>query len=247
MAMAPGTRRVLVTGAASGIGRAVVERFRATGDHVFGVDLDWNHYDGAPEDVGATCDVTDEASVSATLTAAIETLSRLDVLVNCAGAVSHATVPDQSLADFNHLLAVNVLGPFLTAKHAIPTMASGGGGAIINVASQLGLVAAPASAAYCASKGALIQLTRAMALDHAHQGLTVNAVCPGPTETPLLHRDLDNSPHPQALRAGVTATIPVGRFAQPSEIAAAVSYFADPDSRATTGTCLVVDGGITAQ
>jgi len=138
---------------------------------------------------------------------------------------------------------INARGPYLVARHAVPHLRRAGGGTIVNLASQLGLVAAPNATAYCASKGAAIQLTRAMAIDLAPDAITVNAVCPGPTDTPMLRSYFDSSPAPQDERAAFEATMLTGRFVAAQEIAEAVFNLAHPLARSTTGSTVVVDGG----
>ncbi|UGS34946.1 SDR family NAD(P)-dependent oxidoreductase [Capillimicrobium parvum] len=236
-------RRVLVTGAASGIGASTAARFRAAGDRVAGVDRDAEALQMVELDVRATGDVSDEGSVRAAVDETARALGGLDVLVSAAGVAGRGNVADLDAAEWDRVFAINVRGLFLTAKHAIPHLRNAGGGSIINLASQLGLVAAPDAAAYCASKGAAIQLTRAMAIDHATDGITVNAICPGPTATPMLDAYFDGSDDPDAERADFEATMLTGRFVQPEEIAEAAFYLAHPAARSTTGAVLVVDAG----
>ena len=240
-------RRVLVTGAASGIGRAVAARFHAAGDRVAGLDLDAAGLGDAALAARVACDLRDPGATADAVEAAAAELGGLDAVVCCAGVIRHATVEDCPLDDWDEMMHVNARGPFLVAKHAIPHLRAAGGGAIVVVASQLGLVGVRASAAYCASKGAAIQLARAMAIDHAAERIAVNALCPGPTATPLLERDLATIGDAGVLSAAIGGSLPLGRLVEPEEIAAMAFYLCQPDARATNGASIVVDGGDTAR
>lgn len=234
---------MVVTGAASGIGACVARRFRANQDRVAGLDRDETGLDQVELDFRAACDVRDAASVAVAIDAAAAALGGIDVLVSAAGVSGRGTVAELAVEEWDRVMNINARGLFVVAKHAIPHLRAAGGGAIVNLASQLGLVGAPDAAAYCASKGAAINLTRAMAVDHAADGITVNAVCPGPTDTPMLDSYFDASPDPEAERAAFRATMVTGRFVEPAEIAEAAFYLARPEARSTTGSTLVVDGG----
>jgi NAD(P)-dependent dehydrogenase (short-subunit alcohol dehydrogenase family) len=184
-------------------------------------------------------DVRDEDAVAAALAAA----GRLDVLVNVAGIGSTTNTPDTSLETWERVFAVNVTGTFLCCKHAIPAMASSGGGVIVNVASVAGLVGLRNRAAYCASKGAVIAFTRALAIDHVADGIRVNAVCPGTIETPWVRRLVEEAGESlDALRARQL----LGRLGTPEEVADAILYLASDSAAFLTGTLLTVDGGLTA-
>jgi meso-butanediol dehydrogenase / (S,S)-butanediol dehydrogenase / diacetyl reductase len=184
-------------------------------------------------------DVRDEDAVAA----AFADAGRLDVLVNVAGIGSTTNTPDTSLETWERVFAVNVTGTFLCCKHAIPALASSGGGTIVNVASVAGLVGLRKRAAYCASKGAVIAFTRALAIDHAADGIRVNAVCPGTIETPWVRRLVDDAGESlDALRARQL----LGRLGTPEEIADAILYLASEAAAFLTGTLLTVDGGLTA-
>jgi NAD(P)-dependent dehydrogenase (short-subunit alcohol dehydrogenase family) len=226
--------RVLVTGSGSGIGAAVAHRFADNGFDITIADL---HPDDVARELGASSirlDVRDEAQVA-------PAMRGVDVLVNAAGIGSTTTAPDTPLEVWEDVFAVNARGTFLCCKHAIPGMRERGGGTIVNVASIAGLVGLRNRAAYCASKGAVIALTRALAVDHVGDGIRVNAVCPGTVDSPWVRRLVEQSGESLA---DLTARQPLGRLGTPEEIADAVLYLATAEF--ATGTILTVDGGMTA-
>src|SRR5512133_894327 len=220
-------KRALVTGAGSGIGAAVARLLEAEGAEVVAADL---------TGTAVHLDVRNEAQVAAVA-------HDVDVLVNVAGIGSTTSAPDTPLDVWENVFAVNARGTFLCCKHAIPDMVQRGGGAIVNIASVAGLVGLPNRAAYCASKGAVIALTRALAIDHVGQGVRVNAVCPGTVDSPWVRRLVDEVGESlDALRARQ----PMGRLGTTEEVAQAVLYLASDAAAFITGTGLVIDGGLTA-
>ena len=232
-------KRALVTGAGSGIGAAVARRLAAGGAEVLLADVALTPVEALARELGAQplqLDVRDETQVApATL--------GLDVLVNAAGIGSTTTAPETPLDVWEDVFAVNARGTFLCCKHAIPGMAERGGGSIVNVASVAALVGLRNRAAYCASKGAVVALTRALAVDHVADGIRVNAVCPGTVDTPWVRRLVEDAGESlDALRARQ----PIGRLGLPEEIADAVAYLASDAAAFVTGTTLVIDGGLTA-
>ena len=233
--------RAIVTGAASGIGAAVVARLGRDGHRVGALDVDTEGLGRIEADARAVADVSVETEVRAAIDELSAALGGLDAVVSCAGIAGRGTVADTDLADWERIFAVNVRGVYLTAKAAIPHLRRAGGGAVVNIASQLELVAAPNAAAYCASKGAVVLLTRAMALDHAAEGIRVNCVCPGPTATPMLERYFAESPPGE--RELYERAQAHGRLVEPEEIAGAVAYLVSPAAGSTIGAALVVDGG----
>jgi NAD(P)-dependent dehydrogenase (short-subunit alcohol dehydrogenase family) len=226
--------RALVTGGGSGIGAAVAHRLADDGFDVTVADL---QPDGVATDLGATAirlDVRDEAQVA-------RAMDGVEVLVNAAGIGSTTTAPDTPVEVWDDVFAVNARGTFLCCKHAIPAMRAHGGGAIVNVASVAALVGLRNRAAYCASKGAVVALTRALAVDHVGDRIRVNAVCPGTIDTPWVQRLVSGAGESlDALRARQ----PMGRLGTPEEVADAVVYLATAEF--VTGTVLTVDGGLTA-
>ena len=186
----------------------------------------------------------DADALAAAVDEAAAALGGLDVVVAAAGIAARGTVADTDPDDWDRVLAVNLRGVYLTGRAAIPHLRAAGGGAIVNIASQLGLVAAAGAAAYCASKGAVISLTRAMAIDHGPEGIRVNCVCPGPTDTPLLEPYFGGARRPGGRAAGPTRRCScTARLVTAEEVADAVAYLAAPGSSSTMGAALVVDGG----
>jgi NAD(P)-dependent dehydrogenase (short-subunit alcohol dehydrogenase family) len=226
--------RALVTGGGSGIGAAVAHRFADDGFNVTVADLE---PDAVATELGAIAlrlDVRDEAQVA-------QAMDGVEVLVNAAGIGSTADAPGTSVEVWDDVFAVNARGTFLCCKHAIPGMKARGGGAIVNIASVAGLVGFKNRAAYSASKGAVIALTRALAVDHVSDKIRVNAVCPGTIDTPWVKRLVEGAGESlDALRARQ----PMGRLGTPEEVADAVLYLTTAEF--ATGTILTVDGGLTA-
>jgi 2-keto-3-deoxy-L-fuconate dehydrogenase len=234
-------KRALVTGAGSGIGEAVARGLHAEGADVLLADVRAESVETIAAELGArataaTLDVRDEHAVR-------EATADLDVLANVAGIGSTTTAPETALDTWEDVFAVNARGTFLCCKHAIPSMVARGGGSIVNMGSVAGLVGLRNRAAYCASKGAVIALTRALAIDHVADAVRVNAVCPGTVDSPWVRRLVDDAGESlDALRARQ----PMGRIGTPDEIAAAVLYLASDDAAFVTGTAFVIDGGLTA-
>ncbi len=241
------SRRVLVTGGASGIGAASVARFQEEGCRVAALDVDEAMLAQSGADARVACDVSDDASVAAAVERAVAELGGLDVVVAAAGVASRGSVVECTPQEFGRVMSINVRGVYLTCRATIPHLRAAGGGAIVVVASQLGMVAVPDAAAYCASKGAAVNLTRAMALDHAAEGIRVNCVCPGPTDTPLVQRFFEESGDRAATQQAFEDAVSIGRLIEPAEIAEAIAYLASERAKATIGTALVVDAGYTTR
>lgn len=239
----------IVTGAASGIGRATAELLAAEGSRVLLADLD-----GAGEGVARSiesrggaagfieADLTQASECEAVVSAALDLHGGIDVLINCAGTIRRATVVDTSESDWDRVMAVNVKSVYLMAREAIPEMARRGG-AIVNVASGWGVTAGARAAAYCASKGAVLQLTRAMAVDHAEQGIRVNCVCPGDVDTPMLQQEADDLGMTLEALRHQSAERPMGRVGSALEVAQTVLYLVGDRARYVTGATVLVDGG----
>jgi len=244
-------RVALVTGGAAGIGRAIAGRLAGAGAAVVVFDRDEPGARGAADALGSAGrsalavagDVTCAGDAERAVAAARDGFGRLDVLVNNAGIIRRATVVEMDEADWDRVMAVNVKSVFLFARAAVPVMAAAGGGVIVNVSSGWGLVGGRRAAAYCASKGAVVQLTRALALDHAAEGVRVCAVCPGDTDTAMLRDEASQLGEREADFLADAARRPLGRIGRPDDIAQAVLYLASDAASFVTGTTLVVDGG----
>ncbi|MHB8340176.1 MAG: SDR family oxidoreductase [Mycobacteriales bacterium] len=239
-------RAAIVTGSAMGIGRAVARRLCEEGAQVVGID----RVEGDPVEVDwpmIAADVSQPADCERAVAAAGERLGRLDVLVNSAGVQRYGDVPATSVATWAEVIGTNLSGAFYVSKHAVPRMLDGGGGAVVHVASVQAFVAQRGVAAYAASKGGLVALARAMAVDHAPT-VRVNAVCPGSVDTPMLRASAALfAPEPggaDELVAKWGRMHPLGRPATPGEVAEAVLFLASSRASFITGEALRVDGGL---
>jgi len=246
-----GGKVAIVTGAGSGIGRASALRFAAEGAAVVAADIRGPKVDETvamiERDGGtaAPCqaNVADASDVERMVAVAVETYGHLDALFNNAGTLRPGTAVDLSVEDWDLVMAVNVRSVFLGAKYAVPALVARGGGTIVSTASVSGLEGDRASVVYSASKAAVINLTRALSVDHAEAGIRVNCICPGAIDTPPVGRMLND---PDARRRSEHAH-PLGRLGRPEEIAAAAVWLSSDESSFVTGQAIVVDGGLTAQ
>jgi NAD(P)-dependent dehydrogenase (short-subunit alcohol dehydrogenase family) len=229
-------RVAFVSGAASGIGAAVATRLADEGASVVGGDIEVMAG-------GIVCDVTDPGSCAAAMASVLERHGRLDVLANVAGIGMSRRIGDMSLEEWRAVIDVNLTGTFLLSQSALPALLESRG-VIVNMGSVAGLRATPYNAAYCASKGGVIMLTKSMAIELAQAGVRVNAVCPGSVDTPLLRNFRLPEGADMALLA--RASSPMGRLIDPAEVAAAVAYLASDDAATVSGTTLVIDGAATA-
>ena len=242
----------VVTGGGSGIGLAAVRLFASEGADLVIVDRELASLRAAPGDTGAKPplllegDVGDEETVERHAAAVTERFDGFDILLAGAGWSNRRSVPDTSLADWEGVLNTHLTGSFLWSRAAIASMRGRGGGAIILIASQLAFAGGRNNAAYIAAKGAIVSLVRTMAVDHAPEGIRVNAIAPGATRTPLFESGLREAEDPAAAEAFSLSRHPMGRFGRPEEVARAALFLASEDSSFTTGTCLMVDGGWTA-
>ncbi len=241
---------VLVTGAAAGIGRATAILFGHEGAAVVVHDLKAEGQataDAIGAAGGRACfvrgDVTRAADCEAAVQRAVSEFGRLDILVNNAGIIRRASVVETTEEEWDRVMAVNVKSVFLFSKVAVPIMARQGGGVIVNTASGWGLDGGKDAASYCASKAAVVNLTRAMAIDHADQHIRVNCVCPGDTDTAMLREEARQLGQDISGFLARSAKRPLGRMGRPAEIAHAILFLASDASSYVTGTALVVDGG----
>jgi NAD(P)-dependent dehydrogenase (short-subunit alcohol dehydrogenase family) len=238
----------IVTGGGSGIGRAIAQAFAREGAGVVIAGRDSGKLQQAAREMGADClafmaDVSRPADVEKLVAAAGERFKRVDVLVNNAAVLLPGTAESLSEDDFDQTFSINVRGLWLLARAVLPRMRAAGGGSIINIGSVLSMVGARNRVAYAASKGAVLAMTRAMALDHAAEKIRVNCICPGIVETELVAKfNSDENVRRQRL-----ALHPVGRFGQPEDVAGLAVFLASDESAWITGTAQTVDGGYSAQ
>lgn len=234
-------RTALVTGAAGGIGAAVVRALRAEGARVAVADRDTG---GIEAEAHLPGDLRDGGYCDGLPAAAVKALGRLDIVVNNAGVITRGKVTETSDADWALSLGVNVEAPFRISRAAIPVMAAAGGGAIVNTASCWGLRPGPDHAVYCMTKAALASLTQCMGMDHAHQGIRINAVCPNEVNTPMLRTGfIRRGFDPDSAVAELGRTVPLGRIAEPEDIADVVLFLASDAARYMCGALVEVNGG----
>lgn len=236
----------IITGGASGIGRAIAERFYSEGARLMLVDFSGKQ-DAVAAELGENAsgfqaDVTKASDVKAMVDATLDRFGQLDILINNAGTDGQSvSIVDYPEDEYERVMAVNSRSVFLGMKYAIPAMLAAGGGAIVNTASTAGVVGFGQMPAYCASKGAVVQLTRSVAMEFADRNIRVNAVCPGPIATDMTINI------PADIMQQVIARTPLGRYGEPDEIAKVVLFLASDLGSFVTGTAMLADGGLTAQ
>ena len=246
-------KAAFITGGASGLGRAMAIAFASEGARVAIADIDLGRGRDVARSIGDRAiflshDVTSEEQWVANLAEAARIFDRLDTLVNNAGIGTRGNVETTSLEEWRRIHAVNLDGPFLGTKHAIPYIAKAGGGAIINISSVAGLIGARDSAAYCASKGGLRLLTKSVALHCAHRknGVRCNSIHPVYSDTPMVDQMVAAVKEPEKMRRALEQMIPLGRLGTPEELAAMAVYLASDEARFVTGAEFAFDGGFTA-
>src|SRR6266436_3318262 len=244
----------LITGGGTGIGRAIALAFAREGAKVAVAGRRKEKLEETLRELekrGGTglaiaSDVSKAKDAERAVRETAKAFGKLNVLVNNAGVLHASTIEGISEEQWDKLMTINLKGPFLMCKAALPAFRKAGGGAIVNVGSVLGLVAMKERAAYCASKGGVTMLTKAMAIDHGHENIRVNCICPSIVETELVKGLFDAGEKGQALRKGRLALIPLGRFGQPADVAEMAVFLASEESSWLTGAAIPLDGGLTA-
>jgi NAD(P)-dependent dehydrogenase (short-subunit alcohol dehydrogenase family) len=244
----------IVTGGGTGIGREIALAFGREGAKVAVLGRRREPLHRVVGELGqlgskavaVCCDVTKTQEVEGAVDEVRKALGGVNVLVNNAGVLSVSTIETISEEDWDQVMEINLKGPFLMSRAVLPAFLLAGGGAIVNIASVLGLVAMKDRAAYCASKGGVVLLTKAMALDHAHQNVRVNCICPAIVETELVEGLFHPTDEGQKARNARIGTLPLGRFGKPKDIADLAVFLASEESSWMTGTAIPVDGGLSA-
>jgi len=247
-------KSAVITGGGTGIGQAIALAFAREGAQVAVAGRRKEKLDetlhllqrAGCSALALECDVTKAADTQRVVKSAEGAFGKVNVLVNNAGALSVSTVENITEEDWDRVMATNVKGPFLMSRAALPAMRRAGGGSIINVGSVLGIVAIRDRAAYCASKGGVSMLTKAMALDHAQDNIRVNCVCPSIVESDMTRNLFAETEVGRQTRESRLASIPLGRFGKPADIAGLTVFLASEESSWMTGTVIPVDGGVTA-
>lgn len=247
-------KTAVITGGGTGIGQAIALAFAKEGARVavagrrmekLQETLSLLKQSGS-DALAMECDVTKSADTERLVKAAEDRFGNVNVLVNNAGALSVSTVETISEEDWDRTMGANLKGPFLMSRAVLPAMRRAGGGSIVNIGSVLGIAAIRDRAAYCASKGGVAMLTKAMALDHAHDKIRVNCVCPSIVESAMTEMFFAETEAARKLRESRLASVPLGRFGKPNDIAGIVVFLASDESSWMTGTVIPVDGGVTA-
>ncbi|CAA9420538.1 3-oxoacyl-[acyl-carrier protein] reductase [uncultured Rubrobacteraceae bacterium] len=245
-------KRTIVTGAGSGIGRAVALRLAAEGARVVISDVDEVAARAVAREIGGETlvrktDVASPDDVEALVATTVDEWEGLDVMVNNAGVGVAGTVTDTPEEDYERVMDVCLKGTFFGMKYAIPAISESGGGSVVNLSSVAALVGIPDRAVYSAAKGAILAITRAAAIDHVEEGVRVNCIAPGTVDTPWIGRITAGYDDPGEARQNMQARQPHGRFVTPEEIAAMAAYLASDESASVIGACMIVDGGVTAR
>jgi len=240
-------RVAVVAGGCGGIGQAICRRFVNEGAHVIAADVA-----PMPEALQSSAqyfnhDVTREQSAQELMAFVEQQFGHLDVLVNAAGIEIEKTIEETTLDEWQRIFAINVTGTFLTSKYGVPLMRKKGAGSIINFGSYDGFIADPNLAAYCATKGAVHALTKAMACDYGKENIRVNAICPGFVATPMLESFFGDSGDIESLKQEVRDIHPLRRYGIPDDMANLVNWLAGDEARYASGALWVLDGGLTAQ
>lgn len=238
------SKRAIVTGGAGGIGTAICRRFTEEGAEIISLDI----APGTQENwTGFQVDITNQNDLQGVIAKIEKQWNRVDVVINAAGIEIEKTIEETSLEEWNKIFAINVTGTFLVSKLCLPLLRKSGKGNIINFGSYDGFIADPKLAAYCATKGAVHALTKAMACDHGPEGIRVNAICPGFVDTPMLESFVGESGNIQDLKKHIEQLHPIRTMGQPEDIAGLVVWLASDEARYASGQLWIMDGGLTAQ
>lgn len=244
----------IVTGAAQGIGEGIARVFAREGASVVLADINDKLGEAVADSIRQCgekalylhADVTREDDIRSLIEQTVEQLGRLDIVVNNAGTAVVASVEQSTVEEWDRLMAINVRSIFLTSKYAVPQMRRQGGGAILNVGSVSSLVGQQNTPCYCASKGAVLMLTKSLALDYGPDKIRVNCLCPGITDTPLLRFHVGHTPDPDAHLRQRLQRVPTGEMLYPEDMGRAAAFLCSDDARGITGADLLVDGGYLA-
>jgi NAD(P)-dependent dehydrogenase (short-subunit alcohol dehydrogenase family) len=245
----------VVTGGGSGLGAATARRFAAEGAVVFVADIDEDAAELVTAEIAdtggdaerAVVDVTHEGEVAAMFEEIVEQRGRVDLLVCSAAVETRASLLETTDADWRRILDVNLKGPFLCMKHGLPPMVATGGGAVVLLGSVLGAIGSPGYAAYCASKGALVNLAKQASIEHAPDGVRVNVVSPSACETGLFLEMVSRAPNPESIKRMVANRTPMGRLGTEADVVEAIMFLASTDSSYISGTTIPLDGGLAAR
>jgi NAD(P)-dependent dehydrogenase (short-subunit alcohol dehydrogenase family) len=237
----------IVTGGRGGIGQAICQRFSQEGAIVYAADIQQGKQSLPVNTSYIELDVSAEQSVASMGAIIKKAQGRADILVNAAGIEIEKTIEQTTLDEWNRIFAINVTGTFLSSRAILPLMRKSGGGSIINFGSYDGFIADPELAAYCATKGAVHALTRAMACDYGPENIRVNAICPGYIDTPMLQSFFGSSGDIESLKKQVRDVHPIRRYGTPEDAANLVNWLASDEARYASGQLWILDGGLTAQ
>jgi meso-butanediol dehydrogenase / (S,S)-butanediol dehydrogenase / diacetyl reductase len=245
----------VVTGGGSGLGAATARRLASEGAHVIVADIDDDRAESVERAIAnegndvesSVVDVTHEGEVAAMFEAIVEQHGRVDVLVCSAAVETRANVVDTTDAVWRHVLDVNLKGPFLCMKYGIPPMVGAGGGSVILLGSILGAIGSPGYAAYCASKGALVNLAKQAAVEHAPDGIRVNVVSPSACETGLFLEMVSRAPDPDAIKQMVADRTPMGRLGTEEDVVATIMFLVGDGASYISGTTIPLDGGLASR
>jgi NAD(P)-dependent dehydrogenase (short-subunit alcohol dehydrogenase family) len=248
-------KTAFVTGAASGIGRTAAIRLAMEGARIFGTDINENDLISTLGDIndsggvatGISCDISDELAVRKAVDQAMEAFGSIDILVNVAGIQITKLLVDTTYEEYKRMMDINMGGSFLTMNAILPIMKKAGGGAVVNVASELAMVGYPHLAAYTSTKGAMVAMSRSASLEAIKYGVRINCVCPGATDTPIFWEGETDPVRRKELLDQVAIEKPIGRLITTDEVTDGIIFLASGEASGIVGACLVIDGGFTAQ